>query len=277
MRFDAVDAYLAALSRELRARGVATLRMIEEARGHLLDAVERGIEGGLDEQSAQREAIEQFGRAELVAANFVAETYGMFDRLVLLAGAIMGMAIAYTDSRPTWDDAGITAIALAIASAMCGFATPRRPWRIALAVGIWIAVFSILRSASVDSVAMLVVVAFTLAGAYAGAVMRITLAQRSPRVYGYHTLHDTAVVTPEVAAVMADPDTRLVPFLTPLAPAAFGSLGKAQGITRLDDPIAGSKVRKFEVVFGEDQKVICRMEIGRDGKRVSVHWSRVDN
>ncbi len=48
MTFDDVEAYLAMLSNALRKRGVSNPRMVEEARGHLADAVADGIRRGLD-------------------------------------------------------------------------------------------------------------------------------------------------------------------------------------------------------------------------------------
>ena len=78
-----------------------TRECLEEARGHLADAVADGIRRGLDPRAAQREALAQFGSAESVAATFVAEDItSTCDRLVSLAGAMMGIAIAYVDSRP---------------------------------------------------------------------------------------------------------------------------------------------------------------------------------
>jgi hypothetical protein len=285
MTFDDVEAYLAMLSNALRKRGVSNPRMLEEARGHLADAVADGIRRGLDPRAAQRQALARFGSADSVAATFAAETYGVRDRLVLLAGAMMGIAIAYVDSRPNWDDTGTTAFALVMAGATCGFVAPRRPWRWALAAGIWISIFAMFRSASPSALAMLIVVAFPLAGAYAGAAMRGALWKSPRRVDGHQVFHDKSGefdfvvvskrgwVNPELAAVVADPDTQLVPFLARMAPAALAPLGHAHSLTRLDDQSAGSHVRKFEVVFGDEKKVLCRIEIARSGRRLSVHWS----
>jgi hypothetical protein len=47
--------------------------------------------------------------------------------LRLLAAIGFGLLIAYSDSRPTWDDAGITALALLIACGLFGFLAPSRP------------------------------------------------------------------------------------------------------------------------------------------------------
>ena len=58
--------------------------------------------------------------------------------LILVAALLVGLSIAYLDSRPAWDDAGITAIALLATGGLTGLAIRRRPWLHALALGIWI-------------------------------------------------------------------------------------------------------------------------------------------
>jgi len=290
MTFDDVEAYLAVLANALRKRGVSNPRMVEEARGHLADAVADGIRRGLDPHAAQRDALAQFGSAESVAATFVAETYGGRDRLVLLAGAMMGIAIASVDSRPNWDDTGIAAFALVMAGATCGFVAPRREWRWALAAGIWISIFSMFQSASPGALVMLIVVVFPLAGAYAGAALRrAVLRPSTPSVERYQEFHDKGGrfhfvvmskrgwVNPELAAIVADPDAQLIPFLEPMAPPTLGPLGKAHSVTSVDDDPKRAQVKTFQVLFGEEKKVLCTIEIGRGGKSLSVHWSRPGN
>ncbi len=166
MNVDLIGAYLADLSLELRKRGVSDLRFLEEAREHLTDAVEQGIERGLDATAAQQEAIAQFGRAASVARAFVSDRYRLFDLLVLLTAVVFGLAIAFTK----WDDTGVTALSLVVAAAMCGFIAPREPWKWALAVGLWTPFLAIVRSGSPQSLAMLLVIVFPFAGAYAGMV-----------------------------------------------------------------------------------------------------------
>ena len=62
-----------------------------------------------------------------------------------------------------------------------------------------------------------------------------------------------------------------------MAPAALGPLGKPHSVTNLDDGTKATQVRKFQVVFGDEKKVTCKIEITRGGKGVSVHWSRAGN
>jgi hypothetical protein len=100
------------------------------------------------------------------------------DRLALLAlAAAMGLAIAWVDSRPNWDDTGITAGALLLTSAVFGAASPRSPWQWALAIGLWIPAMGILRQGNFSTLLVLV---FTFAGAYLGALLRKTVAPPHP-------------------------------------------------------------------------------------------------
>jgi len=91
---------------------------------------------------------------------------------VLAVGIAVGVAIAYVDSRPHWDDAGITAFALLGSAGLLGLIAPRRPWLWALCVGIWIPAHAIAKAPGPGSLMMLVILAFPLAGAYAGMFVR---------------------------------------------------------------------------------------------------------
>lgn len=96
---------------------------------------------------------------------------------LLLASVSAGLGIAWIDSRPHWDDAGITAGLLLLASGVLGMLGPRRPWLWGLAVGVWIPVHLILRAPTVASIAGgFVILAIPMAGAWAGMVGRRLLA-----------------------------------------------------------------------------------------------------
>ena len=88
------------------------------------------------------------------------------DTILLAVGAAMGAAIAYIDSRPTWDDTGITVAALLAASALLGMISPRRPWKWGLAVGIWLPAYEIFLN---HNYSMVLVLLIPMIGAYAGA------------------------------------------------------------------------------------------------------------
>ncbi len=87
---------------------------------------------------------------------------------LLAVAVVVGLGIAWVDSRPTWDDTGITAGVVLLASAAFGFVAPRRPWLWALAVGGMIPLLGILRGGNFGSLLALVV---ALAGAYGGALV----------------------------------------------------------------------------------------------------------
>ena len=88
---------------------------------------------------------------------------------MLYLAAAVGLLVAYVDSRPTWDDTGVTAAAVALTACILAFASSSRPWLIALAVGVWIPLHAIATAANFGSLLALV---FALGGAYLGFAMR---------------------------------------------------------------------------------------------------------
>jgi hypothetical protein len=85
---------------------------------------------------------------------------------VLLAVALaLGGLVTYVDTRPGWDDTGITAATLFAISSVLGFLGPERPWLWALALGIWIPIVDIVRTQNYWAM-MALVLAFV--GAYVG-------------------------------------------------------------------------------------------------------------
>jgi hypothetical protein len=58
--------------------------------------------------------------------------------IFLIIAIALGLLIAWIDSRPNWDDAGITAFMILFITIICGYFSVERPWLMALAVGIWI-------------------------------------------------------------------------------------------------------------------------------------------
>jgi len=88
----------------------------------------------------------------------------------------VGAAITWIDTRPTWDDAGITAGMILIATATLGFANPARAWLFALAVAVWIPAFGLLHGN--HTAVMALGVGFV--GAYAGAFTRRLIRSMAP-------------------------------------------------------------------------------------------------
>lgn len=94
---------------------------------------------------------------------------GMKTALLVVVAVALGLSIAYMDSRPNFDDAGITAGALLVSAGLLGLIGPERPWLWALGVGVWIPLQGI---AMKHDFAMLIVFLFPLAGAYLGRLVR---------------------------------------------------------------------------------------------------------
>jgi hypothetical protein len=169
-----IESYVQRLHRELRRHFIADARILDEVRGHLIDAVERAREQE-NSLTAEAQAIERFGSPELVAAAFVTDRTRILHRYLLVTATLAGIAIAVVDARPAWDDAGITAGAMAIVAGAPGLVGPQRPWLWALAVGLWIPASALVRTPTLGTVAMLLVFLFPLAGAYLGRAARSLL------------------------------------------------------------------------------------------------------
>lgn len=76
---------------------------------------------------------------------------------VVLLALVIGVAIAYVDSRATWDDAGITAGALFITSAVLAAVSPRAAWLIGIIVGLPVLAFNIVLHGNVGAIMGIVV------------------------------------------------------------------------------------------------------------------------
>jgi HAAS len=89
----ALEAYLSRLERELRKRGLPDRRIVDEAREHLFDAVDDGLQRGLSVDAAESEALVRFGPPEMVAAHFATKRHrmsnGLFFMLTRLAGLLL--------------------------------------------------------------------------------------------------------------------------------------------------------------------------------------------
>ena len=91
MTFALLEGYLAQLARELRNRGLGNTRIVEEAREHLVDAIEEGVRRGLSVEAAEREAFARFGPPEMVAAGFARERYRMLNWLLTMLARVAGL------------------------------------------------------------------------------------------------------------------------------------------------------------------------------------------
>lgn len=95
------------------------------------------------------------------------------QKILLAVALVMGGLITYVDSRPTWDDTGVTAAAVLVVCGALGFVGPKRPWLWALAVGLWIPLLGIVGTHNCGSLLALLI---AVAGAYGGMAIRNAVA-----------------------------------------------------------------------------------------------------
>jgi len=170
MKEDRIQTYLRKLKHHLWLRGLADQNDLAEIESHLLEAVEQGLGQGLSLEQAETQALERFGSIRTVVSTFQKERMDGIQSILLAIAVLAGLFSAYVDSRPTWDDTGILAGGLLIVSGLLTLLGHRRPWLIALAVGIWIPLHDIYLS---HDVRMILVLLFPLVGAYGGWLVRM--------------------------------------------------------------------------------------------------------
>jgi hypothetical protein len=170
MNQDCIEAYLHALERALWLRGLADADTLTEIESHLRESVEQGQLRGLSLEEAERQALERFGSVKLVASTFEKERKDTMQSILLAVAVLAGLFSAWVDARPNWDDTGILVGGLLLVSGLLTLLGGRRPWLIALAVGIWIPLHDIYLS---HDLRMLVVLLIPLVGAYAGWAVRL--------------------------------------------------------------------------------------------------------
>jgi len=95
------------------------------------------------------------------------------QKILLAVALAIGGLITYVDSRPAWDDTGVTALAVLVACGAIGFTGPKRPWLWALAVGLWIPLLGIVGT---HNYASLLALPIAFAGAYGGMAIRKAVA-----------------------------------------------------------------------------------------------------
>jgi hypothetical protein len=172
MTYSAIDQYLQALKRELWMRGLTDADLMEEIENHLLEDVEKGLGNGLNPLDAQRQAIERFGSIKIIGASFEKERNDLMQKILLGLGVLAGLFLALLDALPGWDDTGVLAGGLLLSSGLLALLGYRRPWLLALAVGLWIPLHDIFLS---HDMRMLLVLIFPVVGAYAGWAVHLFL------------------------------------------------------------------------------------------------------
>ena len=84
--------------------------------------------------------------------------------IVVAVGLVTGLGIGYIDSRPTWDDTGITVAAVALVALALGAARPGAFWLAGLAVGVPVLAMDVLLHSNYGA-ALAVVIALVAAAA----------------------------------------------------------------------------------------------------------------
>ena len=92
------------------------------------------------------------------------------QKILLTIAVIAGLFFAYVDSRPTWDDTGITVGALLLTSGLLALIGFQQPWLLALAVGLWLPLYEVTTTHAYASIIALVV---AFIGAYGGWAVRL--------------------------------------------------------------------------------------------------------
>lgn len=87
----------------------------------------------------------------------------------LITSLLAGFLIAWVDSRPGWDDTGLTAGTIVLTAALFGYLRPDKPWLWGLTVGSWIPLHALILN---GNFMMLLVTLFGIAGAYLGAAIK---------------------------------------------------------------------------------------------------------
>jgi hypothetical protein len=101
----------------------------------------------------------------------------MKQKGLLAAAILLGVLIAYIDSRPTWDDTGITVLTFLVGGGIIGMLVEKRPWLYALALGLWLPLWYLL---STHHGSMLILLAIPFLGVYIGWAVRHAIRRLRP-------------------------------------------------------------------------------------------------
>ena len=177
MKEKRIHAYLRKLKRQLWLRGLADADTLAEIQSHLLESMEAGLQQGLSPEDAEQRTLERFGSVRIVAGTFEKERNNLMQKILLAVAILTGLFIAYVDSRPTWDDTGITVGMMLLSSGLLTLLGYQRPWLIALAIGLWTPLYETYLSHNFSLPGVILfpffVLLITLVGAYAGWAARL--------------------------------------------------------------------------------------------------------
>jgi uncharacterized membrane protein YccC len=90
----------------------------------------------------------------------------------LILAIAIGLIIAWIDTRPHWNDTGVTVFLVLLSALVCGYISSQKPWLISLAVSIWVPIFNIIIAHNYGALLALVP---GFIGAYIGYLIRKTI------------------------------------------------------------------------------------------------------
>jgi len=96
--------------------------------------------------------------------------------VLFILAIVIGVLICWIDARPNWNDTGISAGLIFLATGFLGLAIPERAWIWALSVGIWIPLWNIILHNNYGSILALVI---AFIGAYSGVFVHKLFFKRS--------------------------------------------------------------------------------------------------
>jgi len=97
--------------------------------------------------------------------------------VVVAVAAVLGAVIGYVDSRPTWDDTGVTAGALVVCAFALAWIRPGAAWLVGLALGVPVLLFNAIVHGGFGSA---LAIAFSLAGAASAYGIRRAMVTEGP-------------------------------------------------------------------------------------------------
>ncbi len=169
-----IRAYLRVLKRKLFLYGLSDADLFAEIEGHLTESVAEGIKQGLNQAEAERRALARFGSIKEVSDSFYNGRIKHMQKALVGLAALAGIAAAFVDSRPTWDDMGVLLFGMLAVAGLIGLFNRRRPWLIGLAVGLWIPLYETILHHNPGA---FVALGFALVGAYAGWALGLGIRQ----------------------------------------------------------------------------------------------------
>ena len=104
----------------------------------------------------------------------------MYFVFLVLVALMLGMLVFMVDSSPGWDDTGVSAAMVLVASGLIGAIHPARAWVWALAVGLWVPLMSLALDPAGFHLASVLALVFATVGAYAGALVGRLLTESDP-------------------------------------------------------------------------------------------------